>query len=162
MTTSNLIYVSAVLLTGLLAGLFYGYDCSVIRGLSSLSDEEYIRAFQSINKAILNPYFFLSFMGSLIILPMATWKSYSEGAPLFHFLLSATIVYTIGVFGITLFGNVPLNDSLEQFDLANSSSDQIHKVRQSFEASWNSFHHNRTYASMLAFLLTILAILKKS
>ena len=59
---------NAILLTGLVAGLFYGYDCSVIKGLGNLQDDHYLQLFQSINKEIQNPYFFVSFIGSMLVL----------------------------------------------------------------------------------------------
>ncbi len=162
MTTQNLILITTVLLTGLLAGLFYGYDCSVINGLGNLSDKEYLNAFQSISKAILNPYFFLSFMGSLVLLPVATWFTYKGASPIsFYFLLAATIVYAVGVFGITVFGNVPLNNLLEQFDISLASAEIISAMRKKFEDSWNVLHHIRTYAAMLSFLLSIISLIKK-
>ena len=109
-------------MVGLIAGLLYGYDCSIIKGFRNLTDREYLGAFQSINRAILNPYFFLSFMGSLLVLPVVTWLSYKAATPnSFYLLLAATVVYVIGVFGVTMFGNVPLNNQLDQFDLANTS-----------------------------------------
>jgi uncharacterized membrane protein len=161
MTTYNLIQILTVLLTGLLAGLLYGYDCSVIDGLGNLSDKEYLNAFQSINKAIQNPYFFISLMGSMFTLPVATWLSYKSGSSVsFYFLLAAAIVYITGVFGITAFGNVPLNNLLEQFDISKASIEAIREIRQKFESSWNMLHHLRTYAAILAFLLTIISLFK--
>jgi uncharacterized membrane protein len=163
MITFNIIHIAAVLLTGLAAGLFYGYDCSVIKGLGNLPDKEYLSAFQSINKAILNPYFFISFMGSLIVLVIATWLSYKQAPPMvFYLLLAATILYAAGVFGVTMFGNVPLNNSVEQFDIANASADAIRAMRLRFENSWNMLHHIRTYAAILAFLLAIVSLVKKA
>lgn len=162
MTTQNLFQILAVLLTGLLAGLFYGYDCSVIKGLGNLSDKEYLNAFKSINKAILKPYFFLSFMGCLVVLPFAAWLSYKGTSPIsFCFLLAAMIIYFISVFGVTVFGNIPLNNLLEQFDISTASAEAIEAMRQKFENSWNVFHHIRTYAAILSFLLTIISLIKK-
>src|SRR4051812_31117036 len=98
MTPFNLLQLIAIVLTGLLAGLFYGYDCSVINGLGALDDTNYLSSFQAINRAILNPYFFISFMGSLIVLPIATWLGYKEASPApFYFLLASTGVYIIAV-----------------------------------------------------------------
>lgn len=109
----------ACLLTGLVAGLFYAYQCSVIGGLGQLGDKAYLMAFQSINKAILNPWFFAGFMGCLLVLPLASWMAFRvEADASFYFLLMATLAYFIGVFGITVFGNVPLNDALGSFDIA--------------------------------------------
>jgi uncharacterized membrane protein len=36
-------------------------------------------------------------------------------------LLAATVIYLIGVFGVTVFGNVPLNNTLERFNLDSAS-----------------------------------------
>ncbi len=60
----QIIQAVAALLTGLAAGLFYSYACSVTGALGRLPDREYVMAFQSINTAILNAWFFASFMGS--------------------------------------------------------------------------------------------------
>lgn len=162
MTTYNIIQLTAVLLTGLAAGLFYGYDCSVIKGLGNLPAKEYVHAFQSINRTILNPYFFVSFMGSLLLLPVAAWMSYNSSAvTAFYFLLAAAVVYGIGVFGVTIFGNVPLNNSLGQFDTMTATASSVEAARQKFEASWNMLHHVRTCAAILSFTLAILSIIKK-
>ena len=163
MTSYNLSHIAAVLLVGLIAGLLYGYDCSVIKAFRNLTDREYLRAFQSINRAILNPYFFVSFMGSLLVLPVVTWLSYKAVPPAsFYLLLAATILYAIGVFGVTMFGNVPLNNQLDRFDISNAAPDAIRAMRQKFETSWNRFHAIRTYAAILSFLLTIISLAKKT
>ncbi|PBQ33275.1 hypothetical protein CNR22_16335 [Sphingobacteriaceae bacterium] len=162
MTLSTTLLIFAILLTGLVAGLFYGYDCSVITGLGNLQDKEYLQAFQSINRAILNPYFFTSFMGSLVLLPVASYFSFKNGpGTSFYFLLSATLVYIIGVMGITLLGNVPLNTTLDQFNSVTASENDIKIMREKFESSWNNLHHWRTFSSVLSFLLCIVALLKK-
>ena len=160
-TFLQLVQITAILLTGLLAGLFYGYDCSVIKGLGHLENSAYLQAFQSINKAIQNPYFFLSFMGSLLILPVASWLSYKQGAP-FYLLLSASILYFIGVFGVTIGCNIPLNEQLATFQISSATESEISVMRKTFEHSWNTYHKIRTAAAIAVFGLTILALLKQS
>lgn len=163
MISYNVFHITAILLTGLIAGLFYSYDCSVIKGFKDIPDKEYLTAFQSINRAILNPWFFISFMGSLLILPVVTWLSYKAVSPVsFYLLLAAAIVYTIGVFGVTMFGNVPLNNQLDQFDISNAAPDALKALRQKFEPSWNKLNAIRTYAAILSFLLTIISLAKKA
>ena len=78
MTASNVILVVTATCTALIAGLLYAYSCSVIPGLKSLPDAEYIVTMQSINKAIQNPVFFISFMGTLVLLPITTYMNYSQ------------------------------------------------------------------------------------
>jgi uncharacterized membrane protein len=162
MTTGIFFQIVAILLTGLIAGLFYGYDCSVIKGLGNLPDREYLSAFKSINRAILNPYFFMSFMGTMLILPVAVWLSYKEGNTTSCYLLvAATLIYAAGVFGVTVLGNVPLNNLVERFDISAALQTDIQDMRQKIETDWNRLHHIRTYANILAFLLAIISLVKR-
>jgi uncharacterized membrane protein len=159
---SNISLLLAALLSGLIAGLFYSYSCSVNPGLGKLSDAEYLRAMQSINREILNPAFFTSFIGTLLVLPLAAWFSYSSPAgPGFYFLVTASILYLVTVFGVTLFCNVPLNNMLDAFDGALAPPGELNAHRTAFEAPWNRYHFVRTLGSVLTFALVILGILKK-
>jgi uncharacterized membrane protein len=163
MTMQTIIQLAAVMLTGLIAGLLYGYDCSIIKGLGNLPDQEYLGAFQSINRAILNPYFFLSFAGSLIVLPIACWLSFRSGnGTAACFLLAAALIYLAGVFIVTAAANVPLNNLLDKFNLATETPETTRAFRQRFETGWNQWHHIRTYASILVFLLTLISFIKRS
>ena len=161
-TTQNLTLFLAVLLSALIAGLFYGYSCSVNPGLGRLADVEYLKAMQSINRAILNPVFFMSFMGTLIVLPICTWLKYTEPPSSgFYFLLSASVLYGIGVFGVTMIGNVPLNEMLDAFDIRSSTASEVSTHRERFERLWNTYHQIRTVSSITVLALVILSILKK-
>lgn len=157
----QLVQIIAVLLTGLAAGLFYSYACSVTGGLGKLSDREYLWAFQSIDNVILNAWFFTSFMGTLVVLPLVTWWSYHMGDSFsFWLLLGATIVYVIGVFGVTIVGNVPLNNMLKDFDVNSATPQALFAMRERFESPWNKLNLIRTIAAILSFLLAILSLLK--
>ena len=156
----KLVLFSACFLTALIAGLFYAYSCSVNTGLGRLSDGEYLRAMQSINRAILNPWFFASFIGTLILLPVCTWMAYrNESASMtFYFLLTAALIYCIGVFGVTIFGNVPLNEILDKFDIGSATEQEIKVQRIAFEKQWNRFHLVRAIASQISLVLTLAAL----
>ena len=161
MTVVNIILLITATLTGLSAGLLYAYACSVNLGLGRLPDREYLSAMQSINKEILNPLFFAGFFGALILLFVSAYLNYSRPASSrFIFLLIAALVYTIGVFGVTSFGNVPLNDALAKVNLQSASLAEISKLRISFEVPWNRLHSIRTIASVISLVLVILACLK--
>lgn len=153
--TATLLIITATL-TALIGGLFYAYSCSVILGLGKLSDVEYLKAMQSINREILNPVFFMSFMGAAVLLPVTTFV-YRGQNPAFLFLLLGTLVYLIGVFGVTMVGNVPLNNQLDQFDIVNSSAEAIKKMRDGFENRWNFLNHIRSICSVVSIVLVICA-----
>lgn len=153
---TNTILIFTAITTALIAGLFYSYSCSVVPGLGRLPDAEYLAAMQSINKAILNPVFFASFMGTLLLLPISTCLYY--GRPVstgFILLLIASVVYIIGVFGVTVMGNVPLNDALDQFNIHAATADALSAQRAAFEEKWNSLNNIRTGASIISLVLVL-------
>lgn len=162
MSTHQLLYGTSILLTGLLAGLFFGFQCSIINGLGALGNKEYLFSFQSINRVIQNPVFMISFMGPVILLPITCYINYKTGSSdLFPFLLTSTLIYLIAVFGITIACNVPLNEMLDKFDIQSATDNQLQDMRTQFEAGWNRWHLVRTIASIIAFLTLIVPLLKR-
>lgn len=141
-----------------MAGLIFAYACSVNPGLGRLPDAGYLTAMQSINRAILNPVFLSVFMGAVILLPIGTYRVYTSPASLsFYLLLAASILYIVGVFGVTMAGNVPLNDKLDAFNLSAATPEALARMRADFEGPWNAWNMVRTIAAILAFLLAALA-----
>ncbi len=155
----KIVLLSGSFVTALIAGLFYSYSCSVNIGLARLSDAAYLRAMQSINRAILNPWFFASFIGTLILLPVCTWIMYKHeaGSTAFYLTLFATLVYVVAVFGVTIFGNVPLNEFLDKLDIASVAPVELKAERIKFEKPWNNLHLIRTIGSLISLLLTLAA-----
>lgn len=58
MKIKNIVLTVAAITTGLIAGLFFGYQVSVIPAFKTLSDVNYIAAMQAINTAIPQDPFF--------------------------------------------------------------------------------------------------------
>lgn len=155
---TNIILIITATLTALIAGLFYAYSCSVNLGLGRLADREYLTAMQAINKAILNPLFFASFIGTLIMLPICTYLHYRQANDTqFKFLLVATLIYTIATFGVTIFGNVPLNNMLDKFNIITTSPEEISIQRERFEKPWLRLHTIRTIAAAISLILVIIS-----
>ena len=160
---TTFILVLTVTATALITGFFYAYFCSVNSGLGQLTNKEYLAAMQSINKVILNPAFFASFMGTLFLLPLSSWLLYRAGASQsFLLLLIAALVYAIGAFGVTIFGNVPLNEALARFNLSSASVEGLANQRTMFEMPWNKLHNIRTFASLVSLVLTIIASIRST
>lgn len=153
---TTLVLIITAVLTALIGGLFYAYSCSVVLGLGKLSDTEYLKAMQNINREILNPVFFMSFMGTVIFLPVATFLFRGQ-QPVFIFLLLATVAYLIGVFGVTVAGNVPMNDTLDKFDISGSTAEAIRQMRENFENRWNFLNNIRTVFSLISIIFVVCA-----
>ena len=113
---------------------------------------------QSINRAIQNPIFFAAFFGAPILLFLSTFWHY-ENSRRFSFMLAAAVIYLIGTFAVTVFGNVPLNNRLDRFELKSASEAETTKQRADFERRWNNFNTVRTVSSALAIILVTYACL---
>jgi uncharacterized membrane protein len=148
---------TAIILTGLSAGLFYAWMVSVIPGTRKVVDITYLESMQSINRAILNPAFFLIFFGSPLVMAISTIQQFNSGIS-FWLLLAATLIYMLGTFGVTALGNVPLNDALDALDLAELGESQLAAFRKSYERKWNRLHLIRTVFSVLSFSLSALVV----
>lgn len=155
---SNVILLVAAVLTALIGGLFYAWSCSVMVGFARLKDKEFVAAMQSCNRAIQNPIFFTSFFGAPIFLIAAAFFHYSQPTR-FWFLLSATVIFLIGTFGVTIAGNVPLNNQLDRFDLESATDEQVSLQRKNFESRWNNLNTIRTVSSIISIILVIAACL---
>ena len=141
---------------GLTAGIFYCWSVSVTPGLALLPDKEYITAFQSLNRAILNPMFLFCFMGLVFLLPLSAFISYHKPLPVaFWLLCAASLVYILGVMGVTMAGNVPMNEALDKFNTAAASPADLAATRAGFEAQWNFLNNIRTVSCVISFALTV-------
>jgi uncharacterized membrane protein len=141
--------VAATITSGLMAGLYYAYACSVMPGLSRTDDRTFISAMQQINVAILNPWFFVSFFGALVFTALAAVLHLrGDGRAVLPWIAAALVLY-IATLVITFGFNVALNNEL----VAAGDPDRIADlaaVRERFEASWVRWNIARTVASTAA------------
>src|SRR5699024_6596599 len=95
--------------------------------------------------------------GTAILLPLSTFLHYESSVQTIFWLLStATILYEAGVMIASIFGDVPLNESLDAFDLQASSAGEVAAQRPRFESPWNRLNHIRTITSAMALVLIII------
>lgn len=149
-----------IILTGLSAGLCFTWSNAITPGIGTLDNYEYLIAFQQINRAILNPTFFIVFFGPFIlgIINLFVLKNTSSSAiPL---LGLAVLIYFLGVVLITIFGNVPLNEMLDKSDLLTASQEELTTLRNNFEAKWNQLHLIRTLSAITSFILLIMSLIQ--
>ncbi|MBN8854502.1 MAG: hypothetical protein BGO55_21460 [Sphingobacteriales bacterium 50-39] len=151
----RMLFIS-ITLVGLSTGVFFAWSCSVLPGLKLLSAREYVLAFQSMNRAIQNPVFLLCFLGAGIVLPVTTWMHRGDSVQC-GLLLAASVLYIVGVLGVTMAGNVPLNEALDKFDTGAATVEQMARQRELFEGPWMALHNWRSVAAVVSFMLSVLA-----
>lgn len=161
--SANLVLILTATITALIAGLFFTWSCSVTIGLARIQDTMYIAAMQAMNRAILNPVFLICFVGNVLLLPLSAYMYYSTPVSTrFILLVAAAIVYLVGVFGVTILGNVPMNESLDAFELSTASPADIAAQRIVFEKPWNMLNMIRTVASTVSVVLVVIACLSRT
>ncbi len=158
MKMNTIVLITSTLSTGLIAGLFYAWSISVTPGLAKIGDDSYLISFQSMNRAILNPIFFIFFMGLVILLPLLCYLYYqSTVGTQFWCIVTATFLYLFGVMAVTIFGNVPMNNTLEVLQIDSMNLEQMASFRLGFERKWNNLNTIRTICSSLSFLSLVIA-----
>ena len=160
MTFENIVLVVGGTLTGLLAGLLYSFSVAIVPALRSLKATQHIAAMQSINVKIINPIFFLSFFGPVVLLPLAAFLH--RGQPGFVLLVAAAIIQILGANGVTMFGNIPLNNELAKVDVTKISEEEADKIRKEFQGPgkpWMRFHTIRTLAAIISTALVFIVCL---
>ncbi|MEV0711833.1 DUF1772 domain-containing protein [Nocardia aurea] len=144
--------VAATLATGLIAGVFYAYAMSVMPALGRGDDRTIIDVMQKINVVIINPWFLVGFVGTLV---------FGVGAAALHLGADhrATLVW-IGIalalnviaFAVTGTLNVPLNDQLASAGDVAALADPA-AVRADFESAWVRWNIVRAVLHTAAFLV---------
>ncbi|MCM0675841.1 DUF1772 domain-containing protein [Micromonospora phytophila] len=149
----------ATLSTGLTAGLFFAYTCSVMPGLAVTDDRTLVGAMQSINRKILNGWFLAAFLGAVLLIALAAALHLPHGGPVPGWTVAALVGYLVTL-GVTMGVNVPLNDQLDAAGPVDRIAD-LAAVRERFEATWVRWNLVRTISSSFAFACLIAALLTR-
>jgi len=148
--------VGALIGAGLTAGVFYAFSSFVMRALGRLPAEQGIAAMQSINVAVLNPWFFAPFFGTAVLcLIVAALVLTGAGDGRAVPLLVACALYVVGCLLVTGALNVPLNDRLAAVEPAAGAA-----LWAEYLAKWTFWNHVRTAASLAAAVLFTFAATK--
>ena len=145
----DIIVPLAITGAGVVTGLLFAFSSFVMSALADLPNDKGMYAMQRINEDILNPVFFVFFMGTpvlcLLIIALAALEPAAGGRPL---LLAGAISYLAGPFGITVLFNVPLNNKLAQAEVGEAND-----AWPSYQQRWQRWNHIRTYLGILSIAL---------
>ncbi|MBL7472031.1 anthrone oxygenase family protein [Robertkochia sediminum] len=148
-----------ILFTGLTAGLCFTWSNAITPGIGRLDDLTFLRSFQAMNRAIINPSFLAVFFMPALLLFANAYLYRNADPKVFWSFLIAAILFFVGIGLITVFKNVPLNELLEHTVLEELTDIRLKELRTKFEAPWNRWHMMRTISSTTAFLLLIIGLI---
>ncbi|MFD0277615.1 DUF1772 domain-containing protein [Kitasatospora sp. NPDC127111] len=133
----------ATVAMGLMAGLFFAFDVSVMPGLAKGDDRTYVTAMQNINKAIENGVFFLVFAGAFAVTGVAAHLQYRAGRRSAAFWAGAATLLYVAALIVTMAVNIPLNNELARAGDPARIQD-FAAVRDRFESTWVATNMLRT------------------
>jgi uncharacterized membrane protein len=141
--------LGATLTMGLVAGVFALYAHTIMPALKQTDDRTFVAAFQSIDRAIINPWFMASaFIGALVLTLAAALASLGEDS--LPWIIAALVFYLITV-AITASVNLPLNDAIKAAGDPGRIAD-LAGVRERFDESrWAAWNLVRVATSTGAF-----------
>ncbi|MFI5680517.1 anthrone oxygenase family protein [Streptomyces cellulosae] len=131
---------AATVATGLVAGVFSIFACTVMPALARSDDRVYVQVMRDIDDVIQNPVFLLGFMGALLLTGCSAWQS--RGTPYRRWAWAAFTAYALA-FLVTVVFNIPLNDEL-------ADTADVTTARERFEDPWVAWNVVRAVLSTLA------------
>jgi uncharacterized membrane protein len=154
--TFTLTFIAAIG-SALVAGIFYAFSTFVMAALGRIPPDQSISAMQSINIAVINPAFFLAFFGTaalcLALVAMAWINWQQPGSAL---ILAASLLYLAGCIGVTMFANVPLNNTLAA---VQPGTPEAAALWPRYLDVWTAWNHVRTAAPLAAAVLFTIALI---
>lgn len=149
-----------ILLTAAIAGFFYAYTSTVMRGLDAAPPEVAVPAMQAINANVRNAVFAPGFFGPLVV-GIALVVLYGLVNSRAAWLARAGVaVYVVGGFVLTMAVNVPMNEALAP--LTATSADEAARIWSDYSPTWTDWNTLRTAFSFLSLALLTLALVSEA
>ncbi|MET9364513.1 DUF1772 domain-containing protein [Streptomyces sp. NPDC006632] len=139
---TGLLLISTVLI-GLMAGLFFAFDISVMPGLAAADEHTYVIAMRSFNKAIDgNGLFGMVFVVALLTSAGSAVVEFRKGRRGVAMWVAAASVAYLVVLVITFSVNIPLNNELA--DAGNVAKMTDFSIVDRFKGTWATTNIVRT------------------
>ena len=149
----SVILLTTTIMAGLMAGLFFTYANSVLPGLRQTDDRTFVHAMQRMNVAIVNPWFLLPFLGTVVLAGLAAVLHLHSGA--LPWIVAGFVLYLAQLI-ITFSLNIPLNNQLDAASLVDATA-----ARAQFEAAWIRWNYVRTVVVLGSFASLVIAVSRR-
>ena len=152
--------VFAAIGCALSAGIFFAFSTFVMQALAQQPAAPGIATMQSINITVINPWFMVAFFGPAVaglILTISALRQWDQPGALYWLL--GSLLYLIGTIGVTVMGNIPLNDALS---IVSPGSTEGTTLWAKYLTDWTVWNHVRTIAAFLAAALFTLSLCNRT
>ena len=144
----SLSIVASAFGSAILGGFFLSWSNLVMPALARIPAIAGIAAMNATNEVVYNPLFFLLFMGvpllGALLAIHAAMNLGRSGSPA---IVAGAVLVICGMFGVTMFGNVPMNEALAALDPESAAAAEYWKVVLD---RWTFWNHVRMLACLAA------------
>lgn len=156
--TTGLLWFSAIG-CGLIAGVYFAFSTFIMTSFARIAPAAGIAAMNAINVDIVKSVFMPIFFGTILTATiLAVLAFFRWGGPGSTAVLVGGLFYVIGMLGVTLVFNVPLNDALGAVD---PSSAEGASLWARYVRDWTFWNHVRLIASIAASVLFTVGLIAK-
>ena len=149
----------AALSSALSAGIFFAFSTFVMKALAQQPPAQGIATMQSINITVINPWFMTAFFGPVVpclFLTISALRQWDQ--PVAIYWLAGSLLYLIGTIGVTIAGNIPLNDALA---IVSPNSAEGTTLWAKYLTNWTFWNHVRTAAAFLAAVVFTVSLYRR-
>lgn len=141
--------------SALVAGVFQSFSDFVMSGLVRARPASGIDAMQQINRTVFRSIFLFTFLAlAPVSIGAAVYATFAMDGAAQRFVIAAALVYVITSFLVTVAGNVPMNERLDQLD---ADSAEAAAYWRTYGIVWTRWNHVRTIGSLAAAVCYFLA-----
>ena len=153
--TSLILATAAVLGIAIMAGLFFIFSNTIMRGLKATPWRSAVLTMQAFNKEIQNSLFLaIFFLTPLLCIAIIILEIISS-APNW-ITIAAASCYIVGAFLVTLIKNVPMNNELAKMNPSDSQTEDYWHIYLQRWTYWNHIRSVSCVLSLSGFMLVFL------
>lgn len=141
--------------SALVAGVFKAFSEFIMAGLLQAEPAAGIQSMQWINRTVLRTEFVAALISIAVFsLLFAIYAMIAFQGPSQVAIVAAAFIYVPSVFLMTIYGNVPMNNQLAEFDYR---SDEAAIYWKTYNKQWTRLNHIRTLGSIFTAGLYLIA-----
>jgi uncharacterized membrane protein len=145
-TTDSWLLLSAAVGAGAVGGFLVAFSSLVMPALRELPAAEGIRAMQSINRNANGPVVFGLLIGTAVLAVALVVRTLGDGGAMRALVVIGTILFVVGVVGVTGAVNVPLNEALAVRDTGSPAAAAYWEEK--FLDRWTTWNTVRAMAGL--------------
>lgn len=147
----------AVLAYALIGGVFLAFSDFIMRSLANTEGAAGVSAMQTINREVYRWVFMSLFLGMAAgSLVLAGYGTIALEGPARLLIPLSGLVYFVGCFGVTVFFNVPMNETLAGMELSSETTKDY--WTGTYLPRWTRWNTIRTLACLMSAALLLFGL----